>query len=54
MHIEQTWSTMCDVKYLAIVNSAIDGGRMKHSINIMNMLWNYAGNNWYAIYLLGK
>ena len=29
---------MCDVKYLANVNSAIDVGKKKHIMNIMNML----------------
>ena len=29
---------MCEVKYLAKVNSAIDDGKKKHNMNIMNML----------------
>ena len=29
---------MCEVKYLANVNSAIDDGKKKHNINIMNMM----------------
>ena len=29
---------MCEVKYLAKVKSAIDVGKKKHNMNIMNML----------------
>ena len=29
---------MCEVKYLAKVKSAIDGGKKKHNISIMNMM----------------